>query len=154
MLRIFLKAKIHRAWVTAARLDYEGSLTIDRNLMVRAEIAPYEQVQVYNLANGERFETYAIEGPEGSGEICLNGAAAHKGKPGDLVIVATYGLLDEKEMTGYRPRVVFVDDNNQPRTERSSGGRGKSMEQRARSMECQTTEVRGQMAEEGTRREV
>jgi aspartate 1-decarboxylase len=116
MQRIFLKAKIHRARVTDARLDYQGSLTIDRDLMAQADIAPYEQVQVYNLTNGERLETYAIPGPEGSGEICLNGAAAHKGKPGDLVIIATYALLQEKELTGYKPRVVFVDERNQARS--------------------------------------
>jgi aspartate 1-decarboxylase len=113
--RILLKAKIHRAKVTDACLDYEGSLSIDRTLMDLADIAPYEQVNVYNVNNGERFETYAISAPAGSGEICLNGAAARKGHPGDLVIIATYGLLDEAEVGRHEPRIVMVDGNNRPK---------------------------------------
>jgi aspartate 1-decarboxylase len=114
MQRMLLKAKIHRAKVTDARLDYEGSLSIDRALMHLADMAPYEQVNVYNVNNGERFETYAIPAPEGSGEICLNGAAARKGQPGDLVIIATYALLDEAEVARHQPRVVLVDGENRP----------------------------------------
>ena len=115
MQRIFLRAKIHRAKVTAACLDYEGSLSIDRSLMVQADIAENEQVGVYNLSNGERFDTYAIAGPEESGEISLNGAAARKGHPGDLIIITTYALLDEEELQNHRPKVILVDENNQPR---------------------------------------
>ncbi len=115
MQRIFLKAKIHRARVTGTYLDYEGSLSIDRILMVQAGIAPHEQVGVYNLSNGERFDTYAIAAPEGSGEISLNGAAARKGQPGDLIIIATYALLDEKELAYHQPRIILVDEGNRPR---------------------------------------
>jgi aspartate 1-decarboxylase len=115
MQRFFLKAKIHRARVTAACLDYEGSLSIDRNLLDLADIAPYEQVKVYNVTNGERFDTYAIAAPEGSGEICLNGAAARKGQQGDLLIIATYALLDEAEVRRHQPRVVLVNGKNRPK---------------------------------------
>ncbi len=114
MQRIFLKAKIHRARITATRLDYEGSLSIDRSLMNEVDIAPHERVGVYNLANGERFDTYAIAAPEGSGEIILNGAAARKGQPGDLIIIATYALLDEKELATHQPKVISVDKKNRP----------------------------------------
>jgi len=112
MQRIFLKAKIHRARVTATRLDYEGSLSIDRSLMEEVDIAPHERVGVYNLANGERFDTYAIAASEGSGEVSLNGAAARKGQPGDMIIIATYALLDEGELATHRPKVVSVDEKN------------------------------------------
>ena len=115
MQRIFLKAKIHRARVTAACLDYEGSLTIDQSLMVQADIVEHEQVGVYNLSNGERFDTYAIAGPEGSGEICLNGAAARKGQPGDLIIITTYALLDEEELADHQPKVILLDEKNRSR---------------------------------------
>jgi aspartate 1-decarboxylase len=115
MHRIFLKAKIHRARITAACLDYEGSLSIDESLMVQADIAEYEQVGVYNLSNGERFDTYAIAGPKGSGDICLNGAAARKGQPGDLIIVTTYVLLDEEELANHQPKVILLDENNRSR---------------------------------------
>ena len=112
MQRIFLKSKIHRARVTAICLDYEGSLSVDRNLMDQADIAPHEQVGVYNLSNGERFDTYAIAAPAGSGEINLNGAAARKGQPGDLIIITTYGLFDEEEIAHHRPRIILVDESN------------------------------------------
>lgn len=115
MQRILLKSKIHRARVIETRLDYDGSLSIDRILMDRADIAQYEQVKVYNLANGERFDTYAIAAPEGSGQIRLNGAAARKGQPGDLIIIVTYALLDEQEISHHQPRLVFVDEANRPR---------------------------------------
>jgi aspartate 1-decarboxylase len=114
MQRIFLKAKIHRARVTATKLDYEGSLGIDQSLMTQVDIAPHEQVRVYNLSNGERFETYAIVAPEGSGEVSLNGAAARKGQPGDLIIITTYALLDEEELATHQPKVITVDEENRP----------------------------------------
>ena len=115
MQRIFLKAKMHRARVTATCLDYEGSLSIDRSLMFQADIASHEQVGVYNLSNGERFDTYAIAASEGSGEISLNGAAARKGQPRDFIIIATYALLDDKELAHHQPRILLVDESNRPR---------------------------------------
>lgn len=112
MQRIMLKSKLHRVRVTEANLNYEGSLTIDTSLMKAAEILPFELVRVYNLNNGERFETYAIEGPANSGIVCLNGAAAHKGARGDLIIIATYALYRKEALVNYRPRTVYVDENN------------------------------------------
>lgn len=112
MLRIMMKSKIHRATVTEANLDYEGSLTISADLMRAADILPYEMVHVYNISNGERFETYAIEGAEGSGVICLNGAAARKGAPGDLIIITTYASYDAAELKEHRPKVILVDGRN------------------------------------------
>lgn len=114
MLINVLKSKIHRAVVTDADLGYEGSITIDAALLERAGILPYEQVQVVNLNNGARFETYVIEGEAGSGRIALNGGAARMGLPGDLVIIMSYGMLPEKEAFGYSPRVVRVDSKNRP----------------------------------------
>lgn len=112
MQRIFLKAKIHRATVTESDLNYEGSLTIDRDLMDAAGIQEFEQVNVYNINNGERFETYAIEGKRGSGVIGLNGAAARKGLVGDLIIIATYTLLSGDEAAGHAPTILLVDGGN------------------------------------------
>ena len=112
MQRIMLKAKIHRARVTDANLDYEGSITIDEELMDAADILPYEQVQIYNVTNGNRFETYALKGRRGSGVICINGAAAHKATTDDLIIIASYGLLDEEEHTHHRPKLIYVDEAN------------------------------------------
>lgn len=112
MQRLMLKSKLHRVRVTEANLDYEGSLTIDASLMKAANILPFELVRVYNLNNGERFETYAIEGPTGSGLVCLNGAAAHKGAVGDLLIIATYALYGEDELAYYKPQIVYVDKDN------------------------------------------
>ena len=112
MQRIFLKAKIHRARVTAACLDYEGSLSIDRNLMDQADIAEHEQVGVYNLSNGERFDTYAIAGPEGSGEICLNGAAARLVHRGDKVIIASFEEVEDDEIDAYHPKLVLLNEDN------------------------------------------
>ena len=106
------KSKIHRVRVTEANLNYEGSLTIDADLLKAAGIIPFEKVHVLNVTNGNRLVTYAIEGEAGSGMICLNGAAAHKGKTGDLVIVICSGLIDEKEAGSYRPKIVQVDQNN------------------------------------------
>jgi len=110
MQRLMFKSKIHRATVTEANLDYEGSISIDRELMRAADILPNEQVHVVNVTNGERLVTYAIEG--GPGEIRLNGAAAHKGKPGDKVIIISYGNFDADELVGFKPTVVKIDQNN------------------------------------------
>lgn len=112
MLRFMLKAKIHRATVTESDLNYEGSLTIDRDLMDAADIAPFEMVKVYNINNGERFDTYVIEGERGSGVIGLNGAAARKGLVGDLVIIATYTSVAPGEQEGYEPTILLLDANN------------------------------------------
>jgi aspartate 1-decarboxylase len=112
MLRVMMKSKIHRATITQANLDYEGSLTIDAELMQAADILPYEMVHVYNISNGERFETYAIEGAAASGVICLNGAAARKGAPGDLIIITTYATYEEKELERHQPKLVLVDRHN------------------------------------------
>jgi aspartate 1-decarboxylase len=112
MLRYMLKAKIHRATITQADINYEGSLTIDRDLMDAADIVPFEKVGVYNINNGNRFETYAIEGERGTGVIGLNGAAARKGMVGDLIIIATYTAVARDEMGGYRPTILLLDAHN------------------------------------------
>lgn len=114
MERVLLKSKIHRATVTEADLDYEGSITIDELLMNEVDIVPFEQVDVYNITNGERLTTYAIAGPPGSGAICANGAAAHRIRPGDLIIIASYARFSEQETTEHVPRVILVDSRNQP----------------------------------------
>jgi aspartate 1-decarboxylase len=111
-MRTMLKSKIHRARVTDANIDYEGSITIDAKLMAAADIIPYEQVHVLNVNNGARFSTYAIEGKAGSGEICLNGAAARLGVKGDLVIILTYTAVPDEEVKDYRPRIVYVNEKN------------------------------------------
>jgi len=108
------KSKIHRATVTDKDLAYVGSITIDSSLMEKANIVPYEKVQVVNVNTGERFETYAIEGKAGSGEIALNGAAARLGEKGDLVIIIAYGLIEQSAVPGFKPAVVHVDSNNKP----------------------------------------
>jgi aspartate 1-decarboxylase len=110
--RIMFKSKIHRATVTHADVDYEGSVSIDRNLMQAADILPYEKVAVWNVTRGSRLETYALEGEPGSGVICVNGAAAHLNRPGDLVILATFVDVDDAEAAQWRPTVVFVDAQN------------------------------------------
>jgi aspartate 1-decarboxylase len=107
-----LKSKIHRARVTDANIDYEGSTTIDRKLMQAADILPYEQVHVLNVNNGARFMTYAIERGEGSGEICLNGAAARLAVKGDIVIILTYTQIPEEQTKNYKPKVVHVNEKN------------------------------------------
>ncbi|HEX2188434.1 MAG TPA: aspartate 1-decarboxylase [Longimicrobiaceae bacterium] len=112
MLRTMCKSKIHRATVTGADLNYVGSITIDPVLMEAADLLEYEQVQVVDINNGARFETYVIPGIPGAGEICLNGAAARLVQPGDRVIVISYAQYDEAEMKGYRPAFVFVDEEN------------------------------------------
>lgn len=112
MQRIMLKSKIHRARITEANLYYEGSFTIDEDLLDKADIIPYEKVSVVNINNGERFETYAIPGKRGTKTFCLNGAAARKGSVGDEVIVISYILLDPEEMKDFKPSLVFVDKYN------------------------------------------
>ncbi|SMP13432.1 L-aspartate 1-decarboxylase [Desulfurobacterium pacificum] len=114
MKRIMFKSKIHRATVTGADLNYEGSITIDSKLLELADILPYEKVDIYNINNGERFSTYVIPGAPNSGEICLNGAAARKVQKGDLVIIVSYCELEEDEIDGFSPTVVLVDENNKP----------------------------------------
>ncbi|HIJ81688.1 MAG TPA: aspartate 1-decarboxylase [Desulfuromonadales bacterium] len=112
MQRIMLKSKIHRATVTGADLHYEGSVTIDRDLMDAADIISYEKVAVWNVTNGSRLETYAIEGERGSGVICLNGAAARLVAPRDLVIIASFVNMENAEAIAYEPKLVFVDEQN------------------------------------------
>ncbi len=112
MNRTMLKSKIHRVVLTEANLNYVGSITIDRDLMDAADILPYEQVQVVNNNNGARFETYCIEGARGSGVVCLNGAAARRGEPGDILIILTYTQVSDAEARSHQPRVVLVDKNN------------------------------------------
>lgn len=109
-MRIMLKSKIHRARITQLSIDYEGSITIDRRLMEEADILPYEQVQVLNINNGARFETYAVEGD--SGEICLNGAAARLGAKGDVIIILTYCHVEDDEARNIMPKLVYVDEKN------------------------------------------
>jgi aspartate 1-decarboxylase len=111
-MRTMLKSKIHRARVTDANIDYEGSITIDKKLMAEADILPYEQVHVLNINNGARFSTYAIEGEEGRGDICLNGAAARLGIKGDLVIILTYTNISDDDAQNYEPKIVYVNENN------------------------------------------
>lgn len=118
MQRMMLKSKIHRATVTDADLEYEGSLTIDKTLMQQADIKVFERVEIYNVANGQRFATYAIEGEAGSGVICANGAAAHLVKRGDKVIICTYGYFSDSDAAGYpgaftQPKILLVNEKNQ-----------------------------------------
>jgi len=123
MKRIMFKSKIHRATVTGADLNYEGSITIDSELLKLADIYPYEKVDIYNVTNGERFSTYVIPGEPGSGEICLNGAAARKVQKGDVVIIVSYCELTEEEIKNFSPTVVLVDQENRPvKVSRTSGG--------------------------------
>jgi len=117
MKRTMMKSKIHRAIVTDSNLDYEGSITIDSHLMDNANIIPYEQVDIYNVTSGERFTTYAIRGDKDSGVICINGAAAHKGKKGDMIIVVTYAEFEEHELEAFKPTKVYVDSANRIKTE-------------------------------------
>ena len=112
MLQEFLFAKIHRATVTDANLNYVGSITIDKTLLEASGIKVNQKVDILNVNNGERFHTYVIEGKENSGQICLNGAAARKVQKGDTVIIVAYALLDEQEQKTCKPKVVHVDSNN------------------------------------------
>jgi len=111
-MRVMLKSKIHRAHVTQVDINYEGSITIDRRLMAEADILPYEQVQVLNINNGARFETYAIEAEADSGEIGIRGAAARLAAVGDVVIILAYCQLEEAEARNFAPKLVYVDEKN------------------------------------------
>jgi len=112
MLRRLLKSKIHRVTVTEADLDYEGSLTLDRNLMDVADLFPYEEVHIFNLTNGHRFSTYVIEGQRGSNVVCVNGAAAHLAREGDCLIIANFSIYNENEFKKHIPRLIYVDESN------------------------------------------
>lgn len=112
MQRIMLKAKLHRVHVTHSELDYEGSCAIDDDLLDAADIREYQQIDIYNITNGERFTTYAIRAQRGSGIISVNGAAAHKARPGDLVIIASYAMYNEIELQKYHPLLIYVDEHN------------------------------------------
>ncbi|OUR71890.1 aspartate 1-decarboxylase [Methylophaga sp. 41_12_T18] len=107
-----LKTKLHRACVTHSELEYEGSCAIDGNLLEAAGIHEYEQIQIYNVANGERFTTYAIRAEAGSNIISVNGAAAHKASPGDRIIICAYGSMDESEVKNFEPTLVYLNENN------------------------------------------
>ena len=115
MKRTMLKSKIHRATVTEADLDYEGSITIDTDLMKAADMLPYEKVDVLDITNGARLQTYVIEGEAGTGEICINGAAAHLIKPMDIVIIASFVQVAEEEARDWEGTRVFVDEANRRR---------------------------------------
>jgi aspartate 1-decarboxylase len=125
MRRIMCKSKVHRATVTDADLNYEGSITLDALLLEAADIREYEQVHVVNINNGARFETYAMVGEPGSGAVVLNGAAARLVQPGDRVIVISYAAYDDAELADYQPRLVFVDESN--RIVHASGRAGTSV---------------------------
>lgn len=112
MQRIMLKAKLHRVRVTHSELHYEGSCAIDDDLLDAADIREYQQVDIYNVSNGERFTTYAIRAQRGSGVISVNGAAAHKANPGDILIIASYAMYSELELQKFHPRLVYVDEHN------------------------------------------
>ena len=112
MRRTMFKSKIHRATVTHADLEYEGSITLDSDLMRAADILPFEKVAIWNVTRGSRLETYALEGAAGSGLACVNGAAAHLNRPGDLIIIATFAEMDEAEARTHQPTVVLVDERN------------------------------------------
>ena len=117
MKRTMMKSKIHRATVTETNVDYEGSLTIDEDLLDAADILPNEQIHVWDVTNGARLVTYALVGQRGTGTVCVNGAGAHLIKPGDVVIIATYAEMKNKEAQRHTPRVVFVDDKNREKVE-------------------------------------
>ena len=112
MQRMMLKSKLHRVTVTHSELHYEGSCAIDENLLEAADIREYQQIDIYNVNNGERFTTYAISAERGSGIISVNGAAARKAAPGDLLIIATYAMYDEAELAKFEPDLVYVDSRN------------------------------------------
>lgn len=123
MILTMLKGKLHRATVTRADLDYEGSITIDADLLERSGILPHEQVDVLDITNGARLTTYTIPGPRGSGEIGINGAAAHLVNPGDLVIICAYAQMDAQEARKFKPRVLLLDEKNRVKNEPSQDNR-------------------------------
>jgi len=112
MQTTMLKCKLHRACVTHSEVEYEGSCAIDGRLLEAAGIHEYEQIQIYNVANGERFTTYAIRAEDGSGIISVNGAAAHKANPGDRIIICSYVELSQQELVNFKPKLVYLDENN------------------------------------------
>jgi aspartate 1-decarboxylase len=112
MLRAFLRAKIHRATVTHVDIDYEGSLSLDEDLLEAAGLRPFERIEVWNVTNGKRFTTYLLRGERGSRRVGVYGAAGHKAAPGDVVIIAAYGYMDEAEMENFAPRIVLVGEGN------------------------------------------
>jgi len=112
MQRTMLKSKIHRVTVTHSELNYEGSCAIDENLLKAAAIREYEQIDIYNVTNGERFSTYAIRAERGTGTVSVNGAAARKACPGDILIIASYACYDEAELIAFKPDLVYVDSDN------------------------------------------
>lgn len=113
-MRKFLRSKIHRAAVTGADLEYEGSILVDSALLEAANILPFESVHIWNVANGKRFQTYAIAGPAGSGQVVLNGAAARLVQAGDRIIIATFCWIGEEAAAGHKPAIVLVDERNRP----------------------------------------
>ena len=112
MLQTMLKAKIHRATITDANLNYEGSMAVDKNLLDAAGLLPFERIKIYNINNGERFDTYLIEGKAGSGIISLNGAAARKGVVGDLIIIVSYAMYTPEELKSYSPKIIVLNPDN------------------------------------------
>jgi len=112
MKRIILKAKVQRATVTETNIDYDGSLTLDESLMITADLLPFEQVHVYNISNGERFVTYLIKGKKDSGVVGVNEAAVHKASVGDRLIIASYTLMDDEEISFFIPKIILLDDKN------------------------------------------
>jgi aspartate 1-decarboxylase len=122
-----LKSKIHRATVTGADIDYEGSITVDKELMGVAKLVEYEKVDVYNISNGQRFSTYVMKGEHGRGEICLNGAAARLVSIGDLIIICSYSHHDEKEIGKHKPVIVHVDEKNRIKEIKIVGMSSKNM---------------------------
>ena len=120
MQRTMLKSKIHRATVTHSELGYEGSCAIDENLLDASDIREYQQIDIYNVSNGERFTTYAIRATRNSGTISVNGAAARKAAPGDILIIASYAVYNEVELQRHRPDLVYVDENNRIKVKRDN----------------------------------
>jgi len=120
MQRTMLKSKLHRVHVTHSELHYEGSCAIDEELLEAANIHEYEQISIYNVTNGERFSTYAIRANRHSGIISVNGAAAHKANPNDIVIIASFAIYNEIELNKYSPQLVYVDDNNRIQSQRNA----------------------------------
>jgi aspartate 1-decarboxylase len=120
MQRTMLKSKLHRVNVTHSELDYEGSCAIDEALLDAGNIREYEQISIYNVTNGERFSTYAMRADRHSGIISINGAAAHKAAPGDIIIIASYAAYHENELEQFKPQLVYVDDNNRIQSQRNA----------------------------------
>ncbi len=120
MQRTMLKSKIHRVTVTQSELHYEGSCAIDETLLDAADIREYQQIDIYNISNGERFTTYAIRAARNSGTISVNGAAARKAAPGDMLIIASYAVYNEVELQRYRPELVYVDERNRIKAKRDN----------------------------------